>query len=201
MIARLFDRINQLGTTVILATHDESILSSFRHRKILLEKGKLMKDSGGKPAPAAKLDQVETVKTEKMDPRVKPEDDNKPSNQTEKKVEKNTEIKKEDKPEIKSETKKPFFKLPKFSLHFGRKKKVEEITTKAATTETNQKETEKQKTEEPVIKLKKPIIEQENLDGAMDPRVKPEDDRRKKSASPQPVVEVETLQAMIKEKK
>ena len=162
MIARLFDRINQLGTTVILATHDESILNSFKHRKILLEKGKLMKDSGGK--------KVEIKKEEKL------------------------EVKEKDKPEIKSEPKKPFFRLPKFSLPFGKKKKAGEITPKAATTEINQKETEKQKTEEPAIKLKKPIIEQENLDGSKE--IEP-----KKSASPQPVVEVETLQAMIKEKK
>lgn len=52
MIARLFDKIHQLGTTIFFATHDVSVLSALPHRRLYLEKGKLISDtqSGQKPA-------------------------------------------------------------------------------------------------------------------------------------------------------
>ncbi len=48
-IARLLKKINELGTTVLLATHDVSVLQSLPHSRILhLEKGVLTKDTGQK---------------------------------------------------------------------------------------------------------------------------------------------------------
>ncbi len=44
MIARLFDKIHQLGTTVLFATHDLSVLETLGHRRIKLEKGKVIED-------------------------------------------------------------------------------------------------------------------------------------------------------------
>lgn len=46
-IARLLAKINSLGTTVLLATHDPYVLSEFEsHRRIHLDKGKVVSDSG-----------------------------------------------------------------------------------------------------------------------------------------------------------
>lgn len=52
MIAQLFNKIHQMGTTVFFATHDLSILEAIPHRRIHLDKGRLMSDSkdpGRKP--------------------------------------------------------------------------------------------------------------------------------------------------------
>lgn len=43
IIAKLFHKINELGTTILFATHDENILSNLPHRRLHLEKGKLVK--------------------------------------------------------------------------------------------------------------------------------------------------------------
>lgn len=48
MIAKLFHKIHELGTTILFATHDASILNSFSHRQLHLDKGKLVSDSGDK---------------------------------------------------------------------------------------------------------------------------------------------------------
>ena len=37
-------KINQLGTTVVMATHNVDIVNSLRERVIKLEKGKVVKD-------------------------------------------------------------------------------------------------------------------------------------------------------------
>lgn len=48
-IARLLKKINELGTTVIVATHDKNILSTYPDtRKLSLENGRLVKDTHAK---------------------------------------------------------------------------------------------------------------------------------------------------------
>ncbi len=62
-IAQLFEKINELGTTVLFATHDLSILSALKHRRIHLEKGKIESDTKEKEEePHTKTTvQVETL--------------------------------------------------------------------------------------------------------------------------------------------
>jgi cell division transport system ATP-binding protein len=43
-IMRLLDRINRTGTTVVMATHDQSIVDSMRRRVIELDRGSLIRD-------------------------------------------------------------------------------------------------------------------------------------------------------------
>jgi cell division transport system ATP-binding protein len=43
-IMRLLDRINRTGTTVIMATHDSSIVDSMRRRVIELDRGSVIRD-------------------------------------------------------------------------------------------------------------------------------------------------------------
>lgn len=48
MIARLFSKIHELGTTVLFATHDLAVLDHLSHRRITLEKGRVVIDTGAK---------------------------------------------------------------------------------------------------------------------------------------------------------
>lgn len=43
-IIHLLEKINDLGTTVMLATHDKEIINSLRRRVVTLEKGKIVRD-------------------------------------------------------------------------------------------------------------------------------------------------------------
>ena len=43
-IMRLLDRINRTGTTVVMATHDRSIVDNMRRRVIELDKGLIVRD-------------------------------------------------------------------------------------------------------------------------------------------------------------
>ncbi|MGH9183143.1 MAG: cell division ATP-binding protein FtsE [Acidimicrobiales bacterium] len=43
-IVRLLDRINRTGTTVVMATHDQSVVDSMRRRVIELDRGTIMRD-------------------------------------------------------------------------------------------------------------------------------------------------------------
>ncbi len=43
-IIHLLEKINSLGTTVILATHDKEVINSLERRVVTLEKGKLVRD-------------------------------------------------------------------------------------------------------------------------------------------------------------
>ena len=47
-IVDLFKRINGLGTTVVLATHNEGLLRKLKNRVIFLEKGKIIRDDDKK---------------------------------------------------------------------------------------------------------------------------------------------------------
>jgi cell division transport system ATP-binding protein len=46
-IMALFQEINDMGTTVLIATHDESIMEEFPARVIELERGQVVSDHGG----------------------------------------------------------------------------------------------------------------------------------------------------------
>ncbi len=51
---RLFLKIHEKGTTIIIATHDSGLLRRFKHRVVLLQRGRLMADSktaGERTAP------------------------------------------------------------------------------------------------------------------------------------------------------
>jgi cell division transport system ATP-binding protein len=37
----LFDQLNRMGTTVVIATHNQTIMDKFAHRRLILEKGNL----------------------------------------------------------------------------------------------------------------------------------------------------------------
>lgn len=43
-IMNIFDRINKAGTTIVMATHDKSIVDGMRRRVIALENGKIVRD-------------------------------------------------------------------------------------------------------------------------------------------------------------
>ena len=43
-IMRLLDRINRTGTTVVMATHDRSIVDTMRRRVIELDRGVIVRD-------------------------------------------------------------------------------------------------------------------------------------------------------------
>jgi len=59
-IMKLFQQINELGTTVLLATHDVTLLDYLqKERQLALEKGKLAHDSQPKPLPEAGEEKAE----------------------------------------------------------------------------------------------------------------------------------------------
>ena len=43
-IMKLLDRINRTGTTVVMATHDRSIVDTMRRRVIELDRGEIVRD-------------------------------------------------------------------------------------------------------------------------------------------------------------
>lgn len=43
-IVELLERINQRGTTVVVATHDENVVNAFRKRVVLIEQGQILVD-------------------------------------------------------------------------------------------------------------------------------------------------------------
>jgi cell division transport system ATP-binding protein len=43
-IMRLLDKVNRIGTTVVMATHDQAIVDAMRKRVIELEKGRVIRD-------------------------------------------------------------------------------------------------------------------------------------------------------------
>ena len=83
-IYELLKKINQAGTTVIMATHDDVLINTDKHHHIHLEKGKITLNDGGK----VKTKEKKEVKKEEV------EDKGKDKKESKEKVE---EIKKEDK--------------------------------------------------------------------------------------------------------
>lgn len=56
LIARLFNKIHELGTTILFATHSPVILETLGHRRLTMEKGRVIADTPatkGKPQKAA----------------------------------------------------------------------------------------------------------------------------------------------------
>jgi len=51
LLVRVFERINKLGTTVLVATHDIGFARQFSHRRFHLDKGALSIAAEGAPAP------------------------------------------------------------------------------------------------------------------------------------------------------
>ena len=43
-IMRLLERINEIGTTVVMATHDSSVVDSMRQRVVELDRGMVVRD-------------------------------------------------------------------------------------------------------------------------------------------------------------
>ena len=43
---QLLKRFNQVGTTMLIASHDIDLIESFGERQLILENGKLLSDSG-----------------------------------------------------------------------------------------------------------------------------------------------------------
>ena len=43
-IMRIFKRINEAGTTIVMATHDKTVVDAMRRRVIAIEKGRLVRD-------------------------------------------------------------------------------------------------------------------------------------------------------------
>jgi cell division transport system ATP-binding protein len=41
---RLLDKVNKIGTTVVMATHDQAIVDAMRKRVIELDHGKVVRD-------------------------------------------------------------------------------------------------------------------------------------------------------------
>lgn len=46
-IVELLDEINKTGTTILMVTHEHELVSHFHHRTVMLENGRIIKDSGG----------------------------------------------------------------------------------------------------------------------------------------------------------
>lgn len=46
-IVELLDEINKTGTTILMVTHEQDLVSQFHHRTITLEGGKVFRDVGG----------------------------------------------------------------------------------------------------------------------------------------------------------
>lgn len=64
-IAKLLHKVNQLGTTVLIATHDQTILQqNGKHRVIKLENGLLLEDGGKKISVKEKKAQNKSEQTE-----------------------------------------------------------------------------------------------------------------------------------------
>jgi len=43
-ILRLFEEINQMGTTIIMATHNKELVNTYRHRVLAIENGEIVRD-------------------------------------------------------------------------------------------------------------------------------------------------------------
>ena len=94
MIARLFSKIHELGTTVLFATHDLTVLEHLGHRRLKMERGKLIED---RPATGKSAEQLSKPKVEESpESHVKtPPAEPKPVEKGGKVVEKTQEVQKE----------------------------------------------------------------------------------------------------------
>jgi cell division transport system ATP-binding protein len=131
IIAKLFHKIHELGTTILFATHDLSILNALSARRIHLDKGKLVSDAEHKAGKeviefSPKLHDAEKASKKDLDPtpekpiaedkEEKPADE-KPAelNVTEKDVQPQA-------PSVPDQKPKKGFRFPKLGLPSWRKK-------------------------------------------------------------------------------
>ncbi len=125
-IAKLLQKIHELGTTVLLTTHDLSVLDMLKGERVLtLDKGALISDT---KKVAAKLN---TIKKTPPTPETTP--DVVVASEPAVKVETNPLVHKEEMKQEKPTTKAPRFQLPKFSLPFGKKKEPDNVEVKVET--------------------------------------------------------------------
>lgn len=125
-IVSLLKKINELGTTILFATHDQDLIEEKEFRTLILDAGSLIRDTNPKkPKVAEKKQEVE--KAEKPAPK-KEEEKEKPK---EKKLEKKQEKKKvEEKKKEANKPKKPPFSLNNFFGKFKKQSKPEKETKK-----------------------------------------------------------------------
>lgn len=156
MIARLFNKIHELGTTIFFATHDLQVLETLGHRRLKMEKGRLIEDTPAKPNSLKKKPQVTYEKTEKNESQPAAATPKKAEKKVEKVEEKPKKVEKDTKTEVK-ETKekkeeKPAKKGRRFpSIHFplfGKKSKAKE-----------EKEAQSKPETKPESKTDKPSVE------------------------------------------
>ena len=58
----LFDQLNRMGTTVVIATHNQTIMDRFGHSRLILERGRLrIEESARKAASAGVRERLEGV--------------------------------------------------------------------------------------------------------------------------------------------
>lgn len=70
-ITDLLQQINQLGTTILLATHDLSVLDALKNKRMIqLEKGRIIKDTGDKKEKTTNQ-KPETKEEESLKPKAK----------------------------------------------------------------------------------------------------------------------------------
>lgn len=72
-IVSLLSKINQLGTTIVMATHNMEIVEKLGTRVVMLESGKLIKDEKGKNAKEHKAAEVGKEEHKKHTPHAKHE--------------------------------------------------------------------------------------------------------------------------------
>jgi len=136
-IVNLLKKINELGTTILMATHDQTLLDSFKNeRRLHLEKGKLVSDTGKKTKPK-KANQLPEDKIDQVS-----ETEIKQSIEKVTKVVKENEASKEikasqQKQETKETKKSPRLKLPSFNLFSKKKKSLITKVTKKVTDDSN----------------------------------------------------------------
>jgi len=136
-IVNLLKKINELGTTILMATHDQTLLDSFKNeRRLHLEKGKLVSDTGKKTKPK-KANQLPEDKIDQVS-----ETEIKQSIEKVTKVVKENEASKEikasqQKQETKETKKGPRLKLPSFNLFSKKKKSLITKVTKKVTDDSN----------------------------------------------------------------
>jgi cell division transport system ATP-binding protein len=145
-IARLLYTINQLGTTVLLATHDIEILEGLpKPRHIHLEKGQIVKDTKGAAKPVTKTatkpkepPKTET-KSEPIEAKPEPKED-KAGEKVEAKAKPTESVETLEEPKTKHR-----FSLPKIDLGFMKKKAtvVEEAEEIVATEPKSEKDKSK----------------------------------------------------------
>lgn len=78
-IARLFEKINSLGTTIIMATHNLDIVKALKKREIYLHKGAMVKDTKKGVEVKKPVIEKETPKAELEKPKDNTEDSDKKS--------------------------------------------------------------------------------------------------------------------------